>query len=169
MIVETADVAGTRRLGTRCARLLRPGDVLALSGDLGTGKTAFTQGLALGLGIARVVTSPTFVLVNEYPLPDGHSLQHVDCYRLADAPLEMWDVGLGDLVAGDDIVVIEWAERVAELLPKTYLEVHFTYVGENRRQLCFVAYGAHYTRVVEELFQVAAPGGQADLGQYVLP
>ncbi len=111
MIVETADVAGTRRLGARCAGLLRPGDVLALSGDLGTGKTAFTQGLAFGLGITCVVTSPTFVLVNEYPLPGGHSLHHVDCYRLADAPLEMWDVGLGDLVAGDDIVVIEWAER----------------------------------------------------------
>lgn len=141
LVVETDNVAATQALGARLALLLQPGDVLALSGDLGAGKTAFTQGLAQGLGITRPVTSPTFVLVNEYPLSGGLALQHVDCYRLANAPLEMWDAGLSDLFAGDNIVVIEWADRIPELLPEDHLEVAFTYLDDNHRRLCFVARG----------------------------
>jgi tRNA threonylcarbamoyladenosine biosynthesis protein TsaE len=121
--------------------MLRGGDVIALSGDLGSGKTTFTQGLACGLGIRAAVTSPTFVLVNRYTAPDGRVLQHADCYRLANAPLEMWDIGITDLYEGDDIVVIEWADRIPGLLPDEYLEIAFNYLDENRRQLQFVAHG----------------------------
>lgn len=144
LILETASAEETQGRGAQLAHFLRGGDVLALSGDLGTGKTAFTQGLARGLGITRPVTSPTFILVNQYPLPGGPILQHVDCYRLANAPLEMWDVGLADLLAGDDIVVIEWAERVPELLPADYLEVRFTYLDDSRRRLCIVGHGMRW-------------------------
>ena len=89
LILETESVAQTQALGVRLASRLHSGDVLALAGELGAGKTAFTQGLARGMGITAAVTSPTFVLINRYLVPDGRVLQHADCYRLADAPAEM--------------------------------------------------------------------------------
>jgi tRNA threonylcarbamoyladenosine biosynthesis protein TsaE len=141
LVLETSSAAETGRLGQCLAQLLRGGDVIALTGELGSGKTTFTQGLARGLGIGAAVTSPTFVLVNRYPAPDGRVLQHADCYRLGNAPLEMWDIGLTDLYEGDDIVVIEWADRIPGLLPDEHLEIAFTYLDENRRRLCFVAHG----------------------------
>jgi tRNA threonylcarbamoyladenosine biosynthesis protein TsaE len=150
-VLETVGVAQTQAVGARLAPLLHAGDVLALIGDLGAGKTAFTQGLASGLGIAAAVTSPTFVLMNRYRDSGGQVLQHIDCYRLNDAPLEIWDAGLADLFYGDDIVVIEWADRVVGLLPEEYLEITFTYLGPERRRLCFVAHGAHLTDVIAVL------------------
>jgi tRNA threonylcarbamoyladenosine biosynthesis protein TsaE len=143
LVVETSSAAETGRLGERLAQFLRRGDVIALSGELGSGKTTFTQGLARGLGIRAAVTSPTFVLVNRYPAPDGRILQHADCYRLANAPLEMWDIGLTDLYEGDDIVVIEWADRIPGLLPDEYLEIVFMYLDENHRRMHFMAHGEH--------------------------
>jgi tRNA threonylcarbamoyladenosine biosynthesis protein TsaE len=141
LVVETSSAAKTGRLGQRLAPLLRGGDLIALSGDLGSGKTTFIQGLARGMGIRAVVTSPTFILMNRYPAPDGRVLQHADCYRLANAPLEMWDIGLTDLYEGDDIIAIEWADRIPGLLPDDYLEIAFAYVDENRRRLRFAAHG----------------------------
>jgi tRNA threonylcarbamoyladenosine biosynthesis protein TsaE len=141
LVLESTGADETGKLGQRLAWPLRGGDVIALSGELGSGKTTFTQGLAQGLGIRAAVTSPTFVLVNRYQAPDGRVLQHADCYRLANAPLEMWDIGLTDLYEGDDIVVIEWADRIPTLLPDNYLEIAFTYLDELRRRLHFVAHG----------------------------
>lgn len=156
LVLETDDVTATQALGARLASFLRPGDALALSGDLGAGKTAFTQGLARGLGITRPVTSPTFVLVNQYPVPGNGVLQHVDCYRLANAPLEMWDVGLSDLFAGDDIVVIEWADRIPELLPEDYLDVAFVYLDDTHRRLCFTGHGERYKQMLAHLKETTA-------------
>lgn len=147
--VDTTAADQTKALGANLARRLAVGDILALAGDLGAGKTTFVQGLAHGLGITGAVTSPTFVLINRYRTPDGRILQHADCYRLEHAPLEMWDAGLGDLLAGDDLVVIEWADRVPGLLPAEHLAIHFEYVDENRRRLTFQAYGAHYAALLE--------------------
>jgi tRNA threonylcarbamoyladenosine biosynthesis protein TsaE len=141
LVVETASADETGKLGQRLAQPLRGGDVIALSGELGSGKTTFTQGLARGLGIRASVTSPTFVLVSRYAAPDGRVLQHADCYRLAKAPLEMWDIGLTDLYEGDDIVVIEWADRIPALLPDDHLAIAFTYLDELHRRLHFVAHG----------------------------
>ena len=138
-------------VGAHLARLLVVGDVLALSGDLGAGKTTFVQGLARGLGITAAVTSPTFVLINRYGTPDGRALQHADCYRLEHAPLEMWDAGLGDLMAGDDLVVIEWADRLPGLLPPEHLAIHFEYLDEKRRRLTFQARGARYAALLDAL------------------
>ena len=151
LILETASAAQTQALGARLAKQLQPGDVLALAGDLGAGKTAFTQGLARGLGISKPVTSPTFTLINQYRTPDGHILQHVDCYRLANAPTEMWHVGLVDLFDGDNVVVIEWADRIPGLLPEEHLEINFAYLGEGRRRLCFTAHGARYVDMILKL------------------
>lgn len=150
-LLETESTAETQAVAAQLARRLRGGDVVALIGDLGAGKTAFTQGLAAGLGITAPVTSPTFVLINRYRAADGRVLQHADCYRLADASAEMWDIGLTDLMAGDEIVVIEWADRIADLLPAERLEITFAYLTENRRRLTFVGHGARWTTLVRRL------------------
>ncbi len=151
--LETHSAAQTRALGAWLARMLGDpaGAIIALAGDLGAGKTTFTQGLAQGLGIRASVTSPTFVLINRYVGADGRVLQHADCYRLSNAAAEMWDVGLVDLFAGDDIVVVEWADRIPGLLPDDYLEIAFAYADENRRQICLTAHGARYAALLEQL------------------
>lgn len=141
---ETDSAAATQAAGAKLGAHLRGGDVLALVGDLGAGKTAFTQGVARGMGIAAPVTSPTFVLVNRYRAADGRILQHADSYRLGDAAAEMWDLGLSDFLAGDDVVLIEWADRIRGLLPDEYLEVRFTYLDDQRRKLCFIAHGSRF-------------------------
>jgi tRNA threonylcarbamoyladenosine biosynthesis protein TsaE len=151
LVYETNSAAATQALGERLAPLLEVGDVCALIGDLGAGKTAFTQGLARGLGVRQAVTSPTFTLINQYRARDGRLLQHVDCYRLSNASAEMWDVGLLDLLAGDDIVMIEWADRIPDLLPDDYLEITFTYLDEDRRRLCFRPHGARYVALLNRL------------------
>lgn len=151
LLIETQAAEATQAVGAALGRRLRNGDVLALAGDLGAGKTVLTQGLAAGMGIVAPVTSPTFVLVNRYRAPDGRVLQHADCYRLADATAEMWDIGLGDLISDEDILVIEWADRIPGLLPEAFLEVRLEYVDETRRRLCFVAHGARYVELLGEL------------------
>ncbi|MCX7707443.1 MAG: tRNA (adenosine(37)-N6)-threonylcarbamoyltransferase complex ATPase subunit type 1 TsaE [Anaerolineae bacterium] len=150
-VVETASAAETQALGMKLARLLAGDEVVALSGELGTGKTTFVQGLARGLGITAAVTSPSFVLINRYQAPDGRGLQHADCYRLQRAALEMWDAGLGELLEGDDLVVIEWADRLPELLPAEHLDIRFEYLDENRRRLTFNARGRRYVELLRSL------------------
>ena len=107
----------TRALAETLARSLHPPVVIALVGDLGAGKTLFTQALARALGVTQPVTSPTFTLINEYPLPDGATLYHVDLYRLNDPVQEAIDLGIEELFDAG-IVVIEWADRIASLLPR---------------------------------------------------
>ena len=119
-------------MGERLGATLGPGDVVALTGELGAGKTCFVQGLARGLGAAIWPTSPTFVLVNEYraDLP----IHHVDAYRVA-GPAEMVDVGLLELIDGDGVTVIEWADTVAALLPPRTIHVAIDGVGDEPRTI----------------------------------
>lgn len=114
--------ADTRALAAELAARLRPGAVLALHGELGTGKTCFVQGLAAALGVEQPVHSPTFNLISEYagPLP----LYHVDLYRLRDAR-EAEVVGLDDYLFADGVTAIEWAEKADALLPSTAVHLHF--------------------------------------------
>jgi tRNA threonylcarbamoyladenosine biosynthesis protein TsaE len=124
---EEETVAAGEALG----RTLRPGDVVLLYGDLGAGKTAFTRGLVAGLdGPADDVTSPTFTLVQEYP--GRLTLYHVDLYRLE--PREVDDLGLEELVLGDAVVAIEWAERWRGR-PDDVIEVRLEHAGEEARRL----------------------------------
>jgi tRNA threonylcarbamoyladenosine biosynthesis protein TsaE len=128
---RTHSPSETYALGQRLGQLLRRGQVIALHGDLGAGKTLFTQGIAAGLGVAERVTSPTFTLVNRYRSAAGVELVHIDCYRLGegnlDASLEASAFGLEEILAeGDTVVVIEWAERVAALLPADCLQITIT-------------------------------------------
>ena len=115
-IYETHSMKETRELGRQMGTEAGPGDVLTLSGDLGVGKTVFTKGFALGIGVTEAVSSPTFTIVQEY-----HSgrlpLYHFDVYRIGD-PEEMDEVGFDDYVYGDGVSLIEWAELIEEILPE---------------------------------------------------
>lgn len=139
----------TVRFGARLGELLRPGDVLGLSGELGAGKTTFVGGLTRGWGSSDQVTSPTFVLVNEYRRPDGLRLWHLDGYRL-NSGQEALALGLDDLLAGDGLVVVEWPERIAEVLPAERLQVELGWVDHSRRSLRLGAAGERYFDVVEQ-------------------
>ena len=113
---------------------LRKGDVLALSGELGSGKTCFTGGLARGLGVDEKyqITSPTFTLINEYPA--RCKLYHFDVYRL-NGYSEFEDLGYEEYFCGDGIVVIEWAEKIAQILPADTFFISFKYLDENKRRI----------------------------------
>jgi tRNA threonylcarbamoyladenosine biosynthesis protein TsaE len=113
---------------------LKPGDVLALSGELGSGKTCFTGGLARGLGVddKYQITSPTFTLINEYPA--RHKLFHFDVYRL-NSYSEFEDLGYEEYFSNGGIVVIEWAEKIAQILPPETIFIYFEYLDENKRKI----------------------------------
>jgi tRNA threonylcarbamoyladenosine biosynthesis protein TsaE len=120
LVAESTEA--TRGVGSRLAPLLRAGDLLVLSGDLGAGKTTFTQGLAGGLGVRGDVTSPTFVISRVHPsLTDGPALVHVDAYRLGEAA-ELDDLDL-DASLDEAVTVVEWGTGLAETLADDRLEV----------------------------------------------
>lgn len=120
---ETHSEAETEALGESLAEKLHGGEVIACFGDLGMGKTAFTRGLARGLGFSGRVTSPTFTVVNEY---DGRvPLFHFDMYRLADSE-ELFDIGWDDYLARDGVILLEWSERVEDALPPDAIRVTFS-------------------------------------------
>ncbi len=114
------------------ARQLQPPAVVALFGDIGAGKTCFVQGLAAGLGLREPVTSPTFVIINEYPGPVP--LYHMDLYRLP-AAADALAAGLEEYFDRPGITVIEWAERAEELLPPSAIRVRLECVGPRRRRI----------------------------------
>ncbi len=132
---DTHSPEETECLGESIGSRLRPGDVLALTGDIGAGKTCFTRGLARGLRSATPASSPTFVLVHRHELADAaHALYHLDLYRL-DSEDELEDIGGGDLLHGDDICVVEWAERAPGLLPENAFRVRVESLGPSSRRL----------------------------------
>src|SRR5919109_332888 len=139
-------VEQTQRFGERLGELARAGDVFCLEGDLGSGKTCFTQGLGRGLGIVEAIHSPTFILANEHRsgrLP----LYHLDVYRMRGAD-EAIGIGLDDYVYGDGICVIEWAEKIDEALPTERLWIKFRHIDETQRGLTICATGARYDELL---------------------
>ena len=121
MIYETNSPEDTFRLGEEIGRNARPGEVYTLTGDLGVGKTVFTQGVAAGLGIAGPVNSPTFTILQIYE--EGRlPLYHFDVYRIGDVE-EMEEIGCDDYFYGDGVCLIEWAELIEEILPKDRISV----------------------------------------------
>lgn len=132
----------TRRVGMRLGALLKPGDLVALVGDLGSGKTTLVQGIAAGWGTYDQVSSPTFVLVNVYRHTDGLRLFHLDAYRLS-CPAEAVDLDLDEMLDQGPMVV-EWAERVQEVLPAQGLWVHLNYIDDIQRDLMFSGRGTYY-------------------------
>ncbi|HOG21437.1 MAG TPA: tRNA (adenosine(37)-N6)-threonylcarbamoyltransferase complex ATPase subunit type 1 TsaE [Flexilinea sp.] len=132
----------TRRFGMRLGRMLQNGDVLCFSGDLGSGKTTFIQGIAQGWGSVDQVTSPTFVLVNEYYRMDGSTLFHMDAYRI-DSTLEAEELDI-DRMLHQGVLVVEWAERIDSILPKERLTIKMAWVADEQRSLVMVPYGERY-------------------------
>lgn len=131
------------KLGT----LLQPYDVILLNGDLGAGKTTFTQGLARGLAIKRPIKSPTFTLIREYQT-GRLALYHMDMYRLENAAAN--DLDLSDYFAQPAVIVIEWSQFISEQLPTQYLQIELQYLGLTQRQLVAQAVGARFQELLAQ-------------------
>ncbi|MFC6165558.1 tRNA (adenosine(37)-N6)-threonylcarbamoyltransferase complex ATPase subunit type 1 TsaE [Lactiplantibacillus dongliensis] len=148
--ITVTSPAETMQLGAKLGKLVQPGDLILLDGDLGAGKTTFTKGLAQSLGIDRNVKSPTFTLVREYHqgrLP----LYHMDVYRLEDGGAE--DLGLDEYFDGDGVSVVEWSQFISELLPTTYLRIALKRSGDqdDDRTITLQAHGEHYQQLADSL------------------
>jgi len=124
----------TYAFGKNLGQTLRPGDVVALSGELGAGKTCLAQGIARGLGIPEEyrITSPTFTIINEYP--GRLILYHLDVYRLSGVR-DLDEIGYEDCFNDKGVVVVEWAEKIRDALPKETLFILLTYIDENIRKI----------------------------------
>jgi tRNA threonylcarbamoyladenosine biosynthesis protein TsaE len=152
----------TQHLGRWLGELLRGGELLLLDGQLGAGKTTFTQGLAKGMNIATVVNSPTFTLLKEYKREksgqtltppalhdDAQALYHFDLYRL-DEPEEMVDLGFEEYFYGSGVCVVEWADKATNFWPVERLYIHLKALDEVKRNLLFVATGSHYCELLQQ-------------------
>lgn len=130
----------TRRLGQLLGEIIVTGTTVALSGDLGSGKTVFVQGLAKGLEVpeAYYVTSPTYTIMNEFP--GRLRLFHVDLYRLT-TPDEMEEIGLDELFSGTEVIAVEWPERLPHRFFGNHISVSFTVSGDDVREIILIPYG----------------------------
>lgn len=148
-MVSTYSEYETEKIGKQFAQYLWAGSIILLSGDLGVGKTAFARGLARGLGIEEPITSPTYTLIHEYTgrLP----LYHFDVYRLNNVE-EMGDIGYEEYFYGDGVTVIEWPQRICEILPEAYLTVEILKAEQdNVRNILFQSKGFKYAALLKEL------------------
>ncbi len=141
-LLEVQEAAKALAKGTK------PGEVIVLTGELGAGKTTFSKAFGEGLSCPEVVSSPTFTLVNEYygRLP----LYHFDTYRLTDAG-DVWDLGFDEYFFGDGVCLLEWGERIAEVLPEDRLEISFEKVDEDHRSLFLRSLGPNSGELLESL------------------
>jgi tRNA threonylcarbamoyladenosine biosynthesis protein TsaE len=140
----------TQELGENIGTLIANPTLLALTGELGSGKTAFVQGLASGLDVPEeyYITSPTFTLINEYP--GRLRLFHVDLYRL-DSDSDLEEIVLYDILEGDGVVAIEWAEKLPEDLLSTYIAIGFSIVDDVTRKINLIAYGHDAVGLIKAL------------------
>lgn len=149
----------TQRLGKHLGELAKAGDIFLLIGELGTGKTCLTQGVALGLGVQQQVFSPSFVLIREYRgrLP----LYHVDFYRL-DRIEEIADLGLDDYLYGKGVCIVEWADKGMAIMPEENLLVILEHVSEDERAITLEANGERYVGLLQSLESVLKGEGWFD-------
>lgn len=142
-------VEKTFALGKQIGELANPGDIICLIGDLGTGKTHITKGIAAGLGISDDITSPTFTIVNEY---SGRlKLNHFDVYRVSD-PDEIYAIGFDEYIFSDSVSVIEWANYIEELIPEKHIRIiinKLPFQGENFRKITIEGYGDRFNYIKE--------------------
>ncbi len=142
----TPSPEATEELGQALAAHVRPGDALALVGDLGAGKTCFVRGLARGLGFSGVATSPTFVLWHTYDVEgpaESHVLHHLDLYRLS-GESELEDIGALEALYGGDVCVVEWADHCPEVFPEATVWIRFDVLGESSRRITLRAPRPHF-------------------------
>jgi len=148
--------AQTQRLGMRLGELLQGGELILLNGQLGTGKTTFTQGLAQGMGITTQINSPTFTLLKEYARARSEyaaqrkpALYHFDLYRL-DNPDEIFDLGFEEYFSSDGVCVVEWAEKANLYWPTDHLDIRMKMLSETKRSLLFTAVGSRYCELLRQ-------------------
>ena len=147
----------TRRIGIHLGKVLQAGDMICLQGDLGAGKTTFVQGVALGWGSQDPVSSPTFILVNVYRRGDEARLFHMDAYRI-DSALEAEELDLEAMLA-QGALLIEWPERIKELISGEFLWIDFEHVQEEERAMRLRASGKRYEDLVDGIRQAVRGGG----------
>jgi tRNA threonylcarbamoyladenosine biosynthesis protein TsaE len=148
MRVTTHSPEETQRLGEALGRLLKPGDVVTLAGEMGAGKTAFAQGVGKGLGVDDPVSSPTFALVHEY---EGRfPVWHLDTYRVASLD-ELSDLSWDDLLSGGGVILVEWPERIAPALPPERLDVTLKYRAGDTRNIELTPHGARIQQLLKQL------------------
>ncbi len=152
LVVNTYSVEETRIVGAALSPALLPGDVISLTGDLGAGKTAFVQGIAAALGVEGRVTSPSFTIVHEYA--GRYPIIHLDVYRL-DSFQEVIDLGFEEFLDVHAIVLVEWGEAIAPMLPRRHLEVEVRRAqdpdSEDERCLIFRPRGAEWIRKIQAM------------------
>ncbi len=146
----------TKKIAKFLGNHLKEEDVILLDGDLGAGKTTFTQALAKALGIGEVVNSPTFSIVNEYEFNKG-ALYHFDLYRI-DEEEELFDIGFEEYFTKNGIIVIEWADKFLQEIPEPYLKIYITKEDENLRRFNFSAGGDRWESFLKELKEYADSG-----------
>ncbi|GAA0351972.1 tRNA (adenosine(37)-N6)-threonylcarbamoyltransferase complex ATPase subunit type 1 TsaE [Bacillus horti] len=139
----------TARLAEQLAQELKGGEVITLTGDLGAGKTRFTQGLAVGLGIKKQVNSPTFTLIKEYH-GESLALYHMDVYRIED---EFEELGFDEYFYGDGVAVIEWPQQIEAQLPQQRLEINILKISDNQREVQFHAKGSLYEQLLTKVMK----------------
>jgi len=150
VVLQTGSTSETIQIGKSIGSLLLPGDVVALVGELGAGKTQFIKGLAAGAGIRKpaYVSSPSFTLINEY---EGKiPFYHIDLFRL-ETEKEAGDLGLEEYFQGIGITAIEWADKIPSLLPREMLFIHIAYAGKNTRSLEIIGNGKRYEELIDRL------------------
>ncbi len=145
-VIKVNNLEETIALGNRLGLLLQPNMLLTLSGDLGAGKTTFTKGIGQGLGITKVINSPTFTIIKQY---QGRlNLSHFDAYRLEG---QDDDLGFEEIFDSDDVCVVEWANFIEDILPVDRLTIEIKKIDENIREFVFKTNSEKYAQVVEAL------------------
>ena len=145
-VIKVNNLEETIALGNRLGLLLQPNMLLTLSGDLGAGKTTFTKGIGQGLGITKVINSPTFTILKQY---QGRlNLSHFDAYRLEG---QDGDLGFEEIFDSDDVCVVEWANFIEDILPVDRLTIEIKKIDENIREFVFKTNSEKYAQVVEAL------------------
>ena len=148
--ITTYSVEETKQLGEKIGKWLRVKIVLALIGDLGSGKTTFVQGLARGLDVPNdyYITSPSYTLINEYP--GRHPLVHVDLFRL-EGSVDFEDIGLYDILDDNCVVAIEWADRIRQELLPDHVTIKFEMSGDTSREICMSSHGVNAVNLLKEI------------------
>lgn len=138
-IINTQNLKETQDFASNLAKNLKGGDVLCLYGDLGSGKTSFVQGLAKGLGIEGRIISPTFIIARQYEMGDLN-FYHIDLYR-TQSMHDLLSIGMDEILENkNNIVAIEWSEKLLDLLPKKRIDLKFEYIGKEKRKIIIKSY-----------------------------
>ena len=141
--IITSSEKETLIFAKKISKLIKPGDVISVSGELGTGKTCFVKGLAKGMGISQIVTSPSFVILKIYH--NKIPLYHFDVYRL-DKSYQLEDIGFNQFQYGDGVTVVEWGTKMNELLDFDHLQVNFYYYENKKRKIKIIPHGKSWLK-----------------------